>query len=202
MWKLMDIKLICSRKNDWTFFGDPSSDLRSGRKTTQTLSSKKKSCHIISQRTNPTSHQFKHQQLRNNKKKTDINYCHLPVSLRSCSATCQVLPFSQELMVELKLKRFGIILASWAESQTDCWWKKSQTTTQHAWNLVNNGIFTISNISTGARFLPSTVPPPIARNKSTFYRPPACFFEKIPWFCEQNLLIWYLQALHPFFEVT
>ena len=33
------------------------------------------------------------------------------------------------------------------------WWKKS-CTTQHAWNLVNNGIFTIS---TGAGFLPSTV---------------------------------------------
>ena len=25
-----------------------------------------------------------------------------------------------------------------------CWWKKSQTTTWHVWNLVNNGIFTIS----------------------------------------------------------
>ena len=34
-----------------------------------------------------------------------------------------------------------------------CWWKKS-CTTQHKWNLVNNGIFTIS---TGAGFLPSTV---------------------------------------------
>ena len=33
------------------------------------------------------------------------------------------------------------------------WWEKS-CTTQHAWNLVNNGIFTVS---TGAGFLPSTV---------------------------------------------
>ncbi len=32
-----------------------------------------------------------------------------------------------------------------------CSWKKSQTTTQHVWNPVNNGIFT------GAGFLPSTV---------------------------------------------
>ena len=26
----------------------------------------------------------------------------------------------------------------------NCWWKKSQTTTWHVWNPVNNGIFTIS----------------------------------------------------------
>ena len=39
----------------------------------------------------------------------------------------------------------------------NCWWKKS-CTTQHAWNLVNNGIFTIS---TGDRRIsePSTEPP-------------------------------------------
>ena len=35
-----------------------------------------------------------------------------------------------------------------------CWWKK-YCTTQHVWNPVNNGIFTIS---TGAGFPPSTVP--------------------------------------------
>ena len=35
-----------------------------------------------------------------------------------------------------------------------CWWFRNLATTQHAWNLVNNEIFTIS---TGARFLPSTV---------------------------------------------
>ena len=35
-----------------------------------------------------------------------------------------------------------------------CWWKKSQTTTWHIQNLVNNGI---NYLSTGAGFLPSTV---------------------------------------------
>ena len=34
-----------------------------------------------------------------------------------------------------------------------CWWKES-CTTQHVWNPLNNGKFTIS---TGANFLPSTV---------------------------------------------
>ena len=49
-------------------------------------------------------------------------------------------------------------VGGWTQSSTDtetyCWWKKSQTTTWDVWNPKNNGI---NYLSTGAGFLPSTV---------------------------------------------
>ena len=55
------------------------------------------------------------------------------------------------------------VLLCWLKKNAEfhhvyCWWKKSQTTTQHVWNPVNNGISTISyHINWLAGFLPSTV---------------------------------------------